>query len=102
MSYCSPERPVLKNRARPRSFNNFKEFGYLHRTGAEDDVGRVPAKTLGTDCGERLLQQGCVRVFPLASLVVLCFMKLSTHRVDLTRPARGTDGLAMIPGDCKV
>src|SRR5207244_7519845 len=33
-------------------------------TGAEDDVGRVPAKTLGTDRDERLLPQGCVRVFP--------------------------------------
>ncbi len=38
----------------------------------------------------------------LASLAILCFMKLSTHRVDLTRTARGTDGLAMIQGVCKV
>src|SRR5467141_2075920 len=38
----------------------------------------------------------------LASLAILCFMKLSTHRVDLTRTARGTDGLAMIQGICKV
>ena len=40
MSYCSPESPVLKNRARPRSFNNFKEFGYLHRT--RGDRGHLP------------------------------------------------------------
>src|SRR5437879_10761657 len=38
----------------------------------------------------------------LASLAILCFMKLSTHRVNLTRTARGTDGLAMIQGVCKM
>jgi hypothetical protein len=38
----------------------------------------------------------------LASLVILCFMKLSTHRVNITRTARGIDGLAMIQGVCKV
>src|SRR2546427_11460034 len=38
----------------------------------------------------------------LASLAILCFMKLSTHRVDLTRNASGMVGLAMIQGGCKV
>ena len=38
----------------------------------------------------------------LTSLARLCFMKLSTHRVEITRTARGTDGLAMIQGVCKV
>src|SRR5207237_7859218 len=37
----------------------------------------------------------------LASLGILCFMKMSTHGVELTRTARGTDGLAMSHGDYK-
>ena len=38
----------------------------------------------------------CSKKSRLASLIILCFMKLSTHRVDVARTKGATDGLPMI------
>jgi len=77
-----------------------------HRTHLRCGRGRRPGESSFKDIGSRLSPATSLQWLPkgirLASLVILCFIKLSARPVDRVRTSSQTGGLSMIPIACKM